>query len=188
MNDYLTVRSNGFVTYCDGLIARITSNQAQAFLFSLVGSPAHIQATSAHFYNGGLCRISGWENEAFELGRWTGTIRSIRARKIGDIVNKVMISADHFARKGQLTDTALSAVVFGPDMDTVKNQAFFRLDNSTTMPLKPEWQEWLWDEVLHPEKLFSFGNRQLQEAWAISWQDESLEEQVLEGIRQHYLD
>lgn len=187
MNDYLTVRSNGFVTYCDGLIARITSNQAQAFLLSLVGSPSHIQATSAYFYNGGLCRLSGWENKALELSRITGTIRSIRARKIGDIVNKVMISADHFASKAQLTETSLSAVVFGPDMDTVKNQAFLRLDNSTTIPLKPEWQEWLWDEVLHPEKLFSFGNRQLQEAWLITWQDECLEQQVLEAIKQQYL-
>ena len=59
MHDYLTIRSNGFVTYCDGLIASIEADQARAYLLSLVGSPAQIQATSAHFYSGGFCRISG---------------------------------------------------------------------------------------------------------------------------------
>ena len=61
------------------------------------------------------------------------------------------------------------------------------MNNSTTMPMKPEWWEWLWQEILYPEKLLSFGNRQLQEAWLISWQEETLEESILEGIRQHYL-
>ena len=81
----------------------------------------------------------------------------------------------------------MSAVVFGPDIETVKARAFLRLNTCTTMPLKPEWGEWLWDEVLNPERLFSFGNRQLQEAWAISWDEEGLEEQILEGVRQNYL-
>jgi len=187
MHDYLTVRSNGFITYCDGLIARINSDQAQAFLLSLVGSPAQIQATSAHFYNGGLCRISGIENSPLDLGRTSSTIRSIRARKIGDVVNKVMISADHFERTAQQTENSLSAIVFGADMATVKQQAFHRLDHSTTIPLKTDWGEWLWDEVLHPERLYSFGNPHLREAWAISWQEGELEERILEGIRQRYL-
>ena len=49
MPDYLTVRSHGAVTYCDGLVARIQADQAEAYLLSLVGSPEHIQVTSAHF-------------------------------------------------------------------------------------------------------------------------------------------
>jgi hypothetical protein len=55
------------------------------------------------------------------------------------------------------------------------------------MPLKPEWSDWLWDEVLQPERLYSFGNPQLRQAWKISWQEEDLEERILEGIRQGYL-
>ena len=47
MHDYLTVRSNGFVTYCDGLIASIQADQARAYLLSLVGSPAQIQSDKA---------------------------------------------------------------------------------------------------------------------------------------------
>jgi hypothetical protein len=188
MDDYFTVRCNGFITYCDALIARKTYNTAQSFLISLIGSPAHVQATSAHFFNGGMCRISSEQNAEFELSRWSGTVHSIRAKKIGDIVNKVMISADHFpgAFDG-VSEQLTSAVVFGPDLATVKERAFLRLNNSTTMPMKPEWREWLWQEILHPEKLLAFGNRQLQEAWSISWQEETLEELILEGIQQHYL-
>jgi hypothetical protein len=78
MHEYLTIRSNGFVTYCDGLIASIEADQAQAYLLSLVGSSAQIQATTAHFYNGGFSRISGIDPEPLQLGRSSGTIRSIR--------------------------------------------------------------------------------------------------------------
>ena len=113
MHDYLTIRSNGFVTYCDGLIASIEADQARAYLLSLVGSPTQIQATSAHFYKGGFSRISGIEPTPLELGRTPGTIRSIRARKIGDVVNKVLISAEQFERKAQHTETACSVIVFG---------------------------------------------------------------------------
>ena len=171
MHDYLTIRSNGFVTYCDGLIASIEADQA----------------TSAHFYNGGFSRISGIEPTPLELGRTPGTIRSIRARKIGDVVNKVLISAEQFERKAQHTETACSVIVFGEDMAAVKQQAYHRLNNSTTMPLKPEWRDWLWDEVLQPERLYSFGNPHLRQAWKISWQEEKLEERILEGIRLGYL-
>ena len=69
----------------------------------------------------------------------------------------------------------------------MKERAFLRLNHSTIMPMKPEWREWLWEEILHPERLYSFGNRQLQEAWSINWQEETLEEFILEGIRRHYL-
>lgn len=188
MSNYLTVQSNGFITYCDALIARLAHNRAESFLFSLVGSPAQVQAASAHFFNGGFCRVADGQNADFELSRCYGTVHSIRAKKIGDIVTKVLISADHFP--GAIDNSAASvkeAVVFGPDIGTAKARAFMRLNTCTTMPLKPEWGEWLWDEVLNPERLFSFGNRQLLEAWAISWDEEGLENQILEGVRQNYL-
>ena len=115
MPDYLTVRSHGVVTYCDGLIARIQEDQAEAYLLSLVGSPEHIQVTSAHFTMGGPCHISGIEPVPIELGRAPGPIRSIRARRIGDVVTRVIISADQFARTALQTETVCSAIVFGVD-------------------------------------------------------------------------
>ena len=194
MNDYLTVKSDGFITYCDALIARFNSDKAQSFLLSLIGSPAHVQAASARFFSGEACLISsrnpfneGGNNETFELTKCNGITHSIRAKKIGDTVNKVLISADHFPGAGKgSSESVNSAVIFGPDIETVKERAFLRLDGCTTMPLKPQWQEWLWEEVLQPEKLYSFGNSQLQEAWSICWQ-EDFEKLILEGIRQEYL-
>ena len=194
-HDYLTVKSNGYVTYCDALIARCTDETAQSFFFSLVGSPSHVQAASAHFFSGGLCRVSNGQDAELELSRGSGTVHAIRAKKIGDTVNKVMISADHFpganggisAHDQGLSESVYSAVIFGPDIDSVKERAFLRLNGCTTMPLKPQWREWLWEEILQPEKLYSFGNRQLREAWSITWQEENLEELILGGIKQKYL-
>ena len=153
MPDYLTVRSHGVVTYCDGLVARIQADQAEAYLLSLVGSPEHIQATSTHFTMGGPCHISGIEPVPIELGRAPGPLRSIRARRIGDVVTRVIISADQFARTA----------------------------------LQTEWRDWLWDEVLQPERLYSFGNPQRRQAWRISWQEEELAERVRAGVREQAL-
>ena len=83
MNDYLTVQCNGFVTYCDALIARYTDETAQSFFFSLVGSPSHVQAASAHFFSGGLCRVSNAQDAVFELGRGSGTAVAARGEKAG---------------------------------------------------------------------------------------------------------
>lgn len=189
MNDYLTVQSNGFITYCDALIARFSGNTGKALFFSLVGSPAHVKAASAHFFNGGLCQVTDEQGATFTLDRGNGSLHTSRARKIGDTVNKVMISADHFpAVATNSTEEEINvAVIFGPDLHSVIERAFLRLNGITTMPLKREWREWLWEEILQPEKLYSFGNRQLQEAWLISWREETLEELILEGIRQKYL-
>ena len=184
MLDYLTVKCNGFITYCNALIARFTSDEAQSFFLSLLGAPAHVQATSAGFFSGDPCQISSQNHETFELTRCIGKTQAIMAKKFGDTVNKVLISADHFP--GRSSKPGNNAVVFGPDMETVKKRAFHRLDSSTTMPMKADWQEWLWDEVLQPEKLYSFGSEQLREAWLISRQDD-FEDKILAGIRQGYL-
>ncbi len=188
MNDYLTVQSNGFITYCDALIARFSGNTGQSLFFSLVGSPAHVQAASAHFFNGGLCLVTDPQGATFTLDRGYGSAHTSRARKIGNTVNKVMISADYFpAATTSATEEINVAVIFGQDIHSVVDRAFLRVNGCTTMPLKREWREWLWEEILQPEKLYSFGNRQLQEAWLISWREETLEELILEGIRQKYL-
>ena len=186
MCSYLTVESDGFVTYCDALVARFSGATGQAIFLSLVGSPSHVQAASAHFFNGGLCHVTDAQGKSFSLGRGCGVVHSSRARKIGEIVNKVLISAAHFTEEPEDSQEAV-AVVFGPDLDTVIERAFLHCDSRTAMPLKPQWQGWLWEEILHPERLYCFGNRELREAWLISWREESLEEAILEGVRQKYL-
>jgi hypothetical protein len=99
-------------------------------------------------------------------------------------VNKILITTGYFLEKKQT-----ATIVFGSNLSTVQDRAFLSFDAATSIPLKPEWQSWLWDEVLEPEKLYSFGGSDLQEAYLIKWPDDArLEEQILEGIKLKYLD
>jgi len=185
IDHYLTVQCAGFITYCDALIARTIGDELQACFVSLVGTPAHIKASAAILFGGETCRISDHEQPARRFGL-LGTVRTCRTRKIGETVNKVLVSSDYFP--DSCSSVTRSAVVFGTDLSTVQERAFLRLDSVTTIPLKRQWQSWLWDEVLQPEKLHSFGGKELDEAYLISWpEDDSLQDQVLQGITRHYL-
>jgi len=179
------VQTAGFITYCDALIARLTSGQLQAYLLSLIGTPSHIKASSAVLFGGETCRISNQEDPPRDIG-FSGAMRTCRSRKIGETVNKIMVSENHFPET--CSHFATSTVVFGPGISMVQERAFLRLDAATSIPLKPEWRGWLWDEVLQPEKLYSFGGDELQETFLITWPaDDILQEQILEGVRQRYL-
>ncbi len=181
---YLTVKCLGYLTYCDALIARQTGSELQAFLFSIIGTPSHIQATSAVLFGGESCRVNQNEEPALNLTFSTGNIRIFRNRKVGNTVNKILITPGYFLEKKQT-----ATIVFGSNLSTVQDRAFLSVDAATSIPLKPEWQSWLWDEILEPEKLFSFGGEDLQEAYLITWPDDArLEEQILEGIKLKYLD
>ncbi|MBM9514260.1 hypothetical protein [Desulfogranum marinum] len=182
--EFLTVQCVGYITYSDALIARIVQNEFLAFLLSLIGSPAHIQASSAVLFGGDACRVTQSDIDLDVQVTFTaGELRTYRNRKIGNTVNKVMVCPQLF------TDVTQSAVVFGPNMSTVQERAFLRFDAATNVPLKREWQGWLWDEILQPEKLYSFGSDELQEAYLIQWPDETVvEERIVEGVKRNYLD
>ncbi len=188
MNHYLTVKAAGFVTYCDALIARATGDKFQACFFSFIGTASHIKASSAILFSGDTCRVSSHDEPAVELGM-LGNVRTCRNRKIGNTINKVIVSADYFPENSQHSkEPSIAAVVYGPDMHTVQERAFLRLDRASSIPLKPQWKAWLWDEIMQPEKLHSFGGDQLQEAYLISWpKDDILQGKILEGIAQQYL-
>ena len=197
---YIKVQAAGFVTYCDALIARVAGEELLACFLSLIGTPSNVKALSAILYGGNTCRISspddpvhefdflGSVQTSRELG-FPGGLRTCRTRKIGETVNKVLVGTDYFSVGSTLSDkSGQSAFVYGPDMPTIQDRAFLLLDTATTIPLKPEWQAWLWDEIMEPEKLHSFGGEQLQEAYLISWpKDDILQGQILEGIAQQYL-
>jgi hypothetical protein len=132
---------------------------------------------SALIYSGdAVCRVSGNNDESADL-HFSGSIRTCRTRKIGEVVNKVLVATG-------FDESALQATVFGPDLPTVQERAFRRVDKTTTIPLKPQWQEWLWQKMLSPEKLYSFGDEAFQEAYLVHIPgDETLETQVLRAIK-----
>jgi len=179
--NYLTIKSVGFTAYCNALIARKSSTsygELHACLLSLIGTPSHIKSLSALILTGGnsnYIRVTG-DNLDTTLS-FSGTVQTCRSRKIGETVNKIL-TGQYFSK------TNFHAVVFGPDLLTVQERALRRLDSATTIPLKPQWQEWLWKTMLYPEKLYSFGGEDFQEAYLLTIpNDDELESQVLKAIR-----
>lgn len=179
---YQTIKYVGYIAYCDGLIAKqLPNGQYEAYLVSLIGSPSHVDASSAMLFKNENCVIIN-DDESSDMKFTAGTVRTIRNRKIDNTVNKVMVATPYF------TDPSGFAVIYAPNLSLVQKRSFFCLDKMTSVPLKLEWQEWLWDELMEPEKLYSFGNDQLQEAYLITLpNDEIIEERVLEAIRMGYL-
>lgn len=180
--NYLTIKSVGFTAYCNALIARRSStsdNNLHACLLSLIGTPSHIKSLSALILTGGdsgYIRVSG--DDLDTTLSFSGTAQTCRSRKIGETVNKVL-TMQYFSKTNLHT-----AAVFGPDLLTVQERAFRRLDMATTIPLKPQWQEWLWGTMLQPEKLYSFGGEEFQEAYLVTIPcDETLESHVLEAVK-----
>ena len=174
---YLIIKCVGFVCYSNALIARRLDREYEGCLLSLIGSPSHVKAMSALIYGGeAVCRVSDNNDEPTDL-RFSGSIRTCRTRKIGEVVNKVLVATG-------FNESSLHATVFGPDLPTVQERAFRRVDKATTIPLKPQWQEWLWEKMLCPEKLYSFGDEAFQEAYLVTIPgDEILESRVLEAIK-----
>jgi len=157
-------------------------------MISLIGSPSHIKSLTALIFNnknGGneYCRISGDPPNTIDSRMaWDANLfffkpQTIRSRKIGEAVNKILTTWS-FNKENH------TATVFGPDLATVQDWAFRRLDTATTIPLKDEWKQWLWKNEIHPEKLLSFGGEEFQEAYFITIPcDEDLETHVLAAIK-----
>lgn len=194
-HEFLKISSLGFVAYCDALIARrenmAGNDNYAAFLISMIGTPANIKTVFAQLYQGESVRLAEFtETTEFEgtpcrfYGEIAGNnIQTIRTRKVGDTINKIVVQ--RFVSGGTLDK---AAVVFGPDMPTVKERAFLRLDSTTTIPLKKQWMCWLWDEVMQPEQLFSYGGEDLRYSYIVSLPtDEELQERVLNAVSLRYL-
>ena len=177
---YIKIKAAGFIAYSDAFIARNTGIDLHAYMLDLIGTPSSVKALSAILHSGECCHISNpnetvQEIEFFRSVKtrellFPGSLRSYRTRKTGSIVNKVLINTNCFT----CSHESLSAVVYGPDMPTIIDRAFLSLDASTTVPLKQEWRCWLWDEILQPEKLCSFGDEELQQAYYIGWPDDDI--------------
>lgn len=189
MDNYLTVKCVGFQAYCNALIARKRDyGNYEACMISLIGSPSHIKSLTALIFNNKndgneYCRISGEPPNTIDsrmvcdANLFFSKPQTIRSRKIGEAVNKILTTWS-FNKENH------TATVFGPDLATVQDRAFRRLDTATTIPLKDEWKQWLWKNEIHPEKLLSFGGDEFQEAYFITIPcDEDLETHVLAAIK-----
>jgi len=73
-------------------------------------------------------------------------------------------------------------IVIGKDMDT----AFHWVDSMTTTPLKKQWKQWLWENVLEIQQLSSYGTlgtRKLDKAYMLRFSgNDNIDELVLNAI------
>lgn len=196
---YLTITCLGYKVYSDVLIASHAGGYTpgQPFhskllpvLLGLVGTPAQVEAVSANLYQHTTLTMRG-RAEGEPLG---GTLHShgtgyrAAVKKTGPLVHKIVRASQYLWPHQTRGEERRSGVVFGPDLATVKARAFTLLDRNTMVPLLPGWIDWLWEEVLNPQRLYSFGSEQVRESWMVSWSsDEELESLVLEAVSGKYL-
>ena len=197
-DDYQKVHTCGFSAYCDALIARKVApgylkgsynyrTEYSAFLMSLVGTASYVKTISAQVSIGEELLFGDEEKipchfYCHNSSKTAENTRAVRVRKIGETVNKIIV------HRFLYEDDNLAVVVFGKDLLTVKERAFRRLDSSTTIPLKRQWIDWLWDEVMSPEQLYSYGGEDLRHAYLVSWpNEEELQSRILDAIRLRYL-
>ena len=170
--DYQKVSTCGFTAYCDALIARKVepgyrngsytyNTEFRAFLMSLVGTASYIKTISAQVSTGEKLTFGDEEDIPCSFycqkeSKIAENTKTVRVRKIGETVNKIIV------QRFLYEDHNRAAVVFGKDLLIVKERAFRRLDTATTIPLKRQWIDWLWDEVMNPEELFSYGGEDLR--------------------------
>ena len=179
-NNFYRVYCCGYEAYCDSFIARIGENvnERRLFFCSLIGTQSNIQAIWANMFKGEDARFTEFsdENAMYPLkcsyyGQ-TGTsnnIRTLRNRKVGDIFNKIC-SHRYVIEVGD----DMAAVVFGPDIATVKKRAFLMLNAASQTPMIESWIDWLWDEVMDPIELVSFGSPEFQHAYLVSLPDDEI--------------
>jgi hypothetical protein len=198
MMDYQKVSTCGYTAYCDALIARkvepgyrngsyIYNTEFRAFLMSLIGTASYIKTISAQVSTGEELTFGDEENipcyfYCHNHSKISENTKTVRIRKIGETVNKIIV------QRFLYEDHHQAAVIFGKDLLIVKERAFRRLDTATTIPLKRQWVDWLWDEVMKPEELFSYGGEDLRFAYLVSWPtEEELKTMILDAIKLKYL-
>ena len=196
--DYQKVSTCGYTAYCDALIARkvapgyrngsyIYNTEFRAFLISLIGTASYIKTISAQVSTGEELTFVDEEHTpcyfyCHNHSKVAENTKTVRIRKIGETVNKIIVQRFLYEDHNQ------AAVVFGKDLLIVKERAFRRLDTATTIPLKKQWVDWLWDEVMNPEELFSYGGEDLRFAYLVSWPtEEELKTMILDAIKLKYL-
>ncbi len=189
---YIKIRAAGFIAYCDTLICLHLNGEFIAVFLDLIGTPANVQAMSSLLFKGESCRIRFMQSGSDDLCtlRFSDHPATCFSRKIHDnAVLKIMADANMFTKNNKQVDR--TAVVFAQDLKEVQHRAYLKLDAISTTPMKPEWQEWLWEEVMQPEKLFTFSSfeeSQIKEAYMVSFPEEKvIQEQILEGISLGYL-
>ncbi len=191
---YGHIRYSGINAYISGLICKPeVSPDGMLYMVSLFGTATALDSIASAILSSHRV-FTSWEENGETRSFWLhraghAMVSDFRKHFEGGVATKILYSPLIFGEmKLASANPPMSIVVTGPDMPTVKKRAFLRLEQRTTVPLKEQWIDFLWDEMLQPEKLVSWGSSELTEAWEITIpSDEELQEFILEGIRSKYL-
>lgn len=185
MKGCVKLSSGGLDAYSNGYILHNSQNGIQLFFLSLIGTPMQIDGVSANLYKGSLCNLeTGGTQMSVKLHK--SPVRT-HTRKIDMVINRIIHSRSYFNNEPGSEDS-YSRVVFGPNLASVKEQAFLRLNAVSSIPMLPEWSDWFWGEILLTTRLDSFGPPEFSEAWLITWQsDNEIESMILDAIKNKIL-
>jgi hypothetical protein len=157
------------------------------FIASLFGPAANVEAVSSAIIVGRTVDCA-YEEMGFETVRpfQMSLVRSVLKKFEAGVVHKLVYLPCWFGKKMDIEDETNQAVIIAPDLSTAQKRAFNILDARTVIPLKQEWDSWLWENALEHEQLFTYGSNNL--SYIISWPDEDeLVKQVLGGIKNNFL-
>lgn len=133
-------------------------HRGTAYLLSLFGTPARVQAIKAAFLSGNRvylqdCRADG------QPARWSvcKTFSETKAvtRRLAPDVAHCLISAPKYLDP---ECEYCHKIVFGNSQEQIFRKFFYAVQKHYATPLLPEWTEWLWREMApEPLEILGFG-------------------------------
>lgn len=189
----MTISFQGIECFSDIIITTQPSDPydgsitSTLFMASLFGPAPNVEAVSSAIIVGRTVDCA-YEEMRFETVRpfQMSVVRSVLKKFEAGVAHKLVYLPCWFGKKMDIEDELNQAVIIAPDLSTAQKRAFNILDARTVIPLKPGWDNWLWENAFHYEQLFTYGSNNL--SYIISWPDEDeLAEQVLEGIKNTFL-
>lgn len=189
----MTISFHGIECFSDTIITTQPSDPydgsitSTLFMASLFGPAPNVEAVSSAIIVGRSVDCA-YEEMRFETVRpfQMSIVRSVLKKFETGVVHKLVYLPCWFGKKMDIEDISNQAVIIAPDLSTAQRRAFNIIDDRTSIPLKPEWDSWLWENAFQYEQLFTYGSNNL--SYIISWPNEDeLAEQVLEGVKNTFL-
>jgi len=178
---YLEIKGTGASVYTDAFLIGVGNIPRHWIVFiSLFGRPTAVKMVSALL----LEQKQVWLEDGSELLRPHYSLRSLTEHVEGGVCHKVLFCPEYYTGQNRHA----GRVVLGED----KTAAFDYVASITTTPLKREWADFLWENVVEKERLRGFGTldgRELDEAYIVTLpEDINLDEVVLDGLRAGEID
>lgn len=172
---------HGSVTcYSDGYILDASG---EILYLSIFGGPMELKTITAQI-------MQGWQVNVYEdCTDWRYVTRIARGRKfvkpwsanMANVGHKVFFSLTDFTPwKNEFSGSC--ALVFGRDLEQAKNRLFLIVRAMSTVPLSPQWSDWLWS-VCEDVEFQKFGEQEEFKVCRYVFVPDNLDEKLLDDLR-----